>query len=171
MRPPPPPPPRPLPAPPLAERIPAPEINPAVSQILPPEPPPLPSPKPLLPSACAWAKGSHEREIYYSRMLAQAVRAADPFVAIKDGWLLRRLSPFCSRIELSQLPRTRDEKRLFRAMGWELANIHLGTRQATRTIHRDLSHRKSKWLRDAAELMAEATAKDWKEWKKSKPQA
>lgn len=55
--------------------------------------------KALLPSACVWAAGRTNGEIYYSRMLSQAVRAPDPFLAVKGGWVLRRLAPYCSRIE------------------------------------------------------------------------
>jgi uncharacterized protein (DUF2252 family) len=67
--------------------------------------------KPLLPSACAWASKLRQKKIYYSQIVASAVRAPDPFLVKSSGWVLRRLSPFCSRIELSQLPRTRDAKR------------------------------------------------------------
>jgi hypothetical protein len=122
--------------------------------------------KALLPSACAWAGGLSNNEIYYSRMLSTAVRTPDPFLVVKGGWLLRRLSPYCSRIELSQLPRGHDEERLLRAMGRELANVHFGTRRAVAAVRRDLRQRKSKWLHQAAEIMVEATLKDWKEWQK-----
>jgi uncharacterized protein (DUF2252 family) len=122
--------------------------------------------KPLLPSACIWAAGSSETEIYYSRIVANAVRTPDPFLAVKGGWVLRRLSPYCSRIELWQLPRSHDKVKLARAMGLELANVHLGTRQAVAAVRGDLRGRKSKWLRQAAEMMVEATLGDWKEWRK-----
>jgi hypothetical protein len=91
----------------------------------------------------------------------------DPFLALKEGWVLRRLSPFCSRIELSQLPRTRDAEKLFHATGWELANVHLGTKRAAAPVRRDLSKRKSDWLCHATEIMTDATLKDWKEWRKT----
>src|ERR1035438_642775 len=60
--------------------------------------------KALLPSACAWANGLTNSEIYYSRIISTAVRTPDPFLVVKGGWVLRRLSPYCSRIELWQLP-------------------------------------------------------------------
>jgi hypothetical protein len=123
--------------------------------------------KPLLPSACAWASNSRQQKIYYPQIVASAVRAPDPFLAINSGWVLRRLSPFCSRIDLSQLPRTRDAERLFNAMGWELANVHLGTNGAATALRRDLSQRKSKWLCHATEIMTDATLKDWKDWRKT----
>jgi hypothetical protein len=122
--------------------------------------------KALLPSACAWAGGLSNNGIYYSRIVSNAVRMPDPFLMVNDGWVLRRLSPYCSRIELAQLPRGHDEAKLLRAMGRELANVHLGTRRAVAAVRRDLRQRKPKWLRQAAEVMAEATLKDWKEWRK-----
>jgi uncharacterized protein (DUF2252 family) len=122
--------------------------------------------KALLPSACAWAGGLSNKEIYYSRILANAVRTPDPFLAVKNGWVLRRLSPYCSRIELWQLPRSHDAEKLSHAMGRELANVHCGTRRAVAAVRRDLSQRKSNWLRHASEVMVEATLKDWKEWQK-----
>jgi hypothetical protein len=123
--------------------------------------------KPLLPSACAWASNSPDQKIYYPRIVTSAVRVPDPFLELKNGWVMRRLSPFCSRIDLSQLPRTRDAEKLFHAMGWELANVHLGTKRAVATVRRDLSQRKSNWLCHATETMTDATFKDWKEWRKS----
>jgi hypothetical protein len=123
--------------------------------------------KPLLPSACAWAANSTIKETYYSRIVASAIRAPDPFLCLTGGWVLRRLSPYCSRIELTQLPRTRDAEKLFRAMGWELANVHLGSKRAIAAVRRDLSQRKSNWLCRATDLMTEATLKDWKEWRKT----
>lgn len=122
--------------------------------------------KALLPSACAWAGGLSNNEIYYPRMLSTAVRAPDPFLLVNRRWVLRRLSPYCSRIELSQLPRSHDGEKLMRAMGRELANIHVGTRRAVAAVQRDLVQRKSKWLRQAASVMTEATLKDFQEWQK-----
>jgi hypothetical protein len=50
-------------------------------------------------------------------------------------------------------------------MGYEVANVHLGTRKASARIRADLQRHKPKWLRESAEAMAEATLEDWKEWK------
>jgi len=122
--------------------------------------------KPLLPSACAWAGGLSNRKIYYMAILSNAARAPDPFLGVQEGWVMRRLSPYCSRIELSQLPRGHDEDKLARAMGRELANIHLGTRRAVAAVRRDLRQRKLDWLGQAAGVMAEATLDDWKAWRK-----
>src|SRR6202011_5336997 len=77
--------------------------------------------------------------------------------------LLRRLSPDCSRIELTSLPTPRDDARLLRAMGWEAGNIHLGTRGAGKAILGDLKRRKPAWLREAATKMGRLVRADWKE--------
>jgi len=124
--------------------------------------------KALLASACAWAGlRPSDAHIYYADIVGRSARAADPFLSLKGAWILRRLSPFCSRIELSALSRSRDEEKLLWGMGRELANVHLGTRGAAPRILRDLERRKAKWLRRAAEAMTAATLRDWKAWKKA----
>ncbi len=122
--------------------------------------------KPLLPSACVWA-GANARggKIFYADILRRTVRAADPFLTVQDGWVLRRLAPYCSRIELSQLARGHDRRKLVHAMGRELANIHLGTPDAVAAVRRDLRRRDPDWLRAAAETMVAATLNDWREWR------
>jgi hypothetical protein len=51
-------------------------------------------------------------------------------------------------------------------MGWETACVHLGTRDARKHILRDLRHRKSRWLKNAAEDMAENIEQDWRAWQR-----
>jgi len=123
--------------------------------------------KALVPSAWLWAASTAgNRQIYYDECVRRAVRAHDPFLQTQGAWILRRLSAYCSRIELRQIPRWSDEQRLLRTMGLELANVHLGTRGASARIRADLRSHKLKWLRQSAEAMAEATVADWKEWKR-----
>jgi uncharacterized protein (DUF2252 family) len=123
--------------------------------------------KALLPSAWLWAAGAAgATRIYYDECVRHAMRARDPFLRTRGAWILRRLSPHCSRVGLTQMPRWRDEQKLLRTMGYELANVHLGTGGARTRIQADLHRRKPKWLRQSAENMAEATLADWKEWKR-----
>lgn len=123
--------------------------------------------KALLPSACAWAGvRPNDTHIYYTDILQRSVRAADPFLGLHDTWILRRLAPYCSRIELAELPRSREEEKLLWGMGRELANIHAGTPAAVPRVLQDLRARKAKWLRQAAEVMTTATLRDWKAWRK-----
>ncbi len=123
--------------------------------------------KALAPSACVWAgKRGASTRILYESVLRQAVRAADPFVQMKGRWIVRRLSPHCCRVELISLPAARDEKRLLRSMGYEVANIHLGTPGARGKIARDLKKRGPGWLHAAAEKMLKQSADDWEDWRR-----
>jgi hypothetical protein len=123
--------------------------------------------KALVSSACYWAKDHNgPAEILYQTIVSRAVRCPDPFVQLRGRWIVRRLSPHCSRIELSTLKAAGAELRLLHAMGWESANIHLGTRTARQTILRHIQKQKGKWLHRATEEMLKAVREDWKAWKK-----
>ncbi|MGO9124322.1 MAG: DUF2252 family protein [Terriglobales bacterium] len=124
--------------------------------------------KALTPSAIHWAsRETGRQEIMYQTILDRAVRCPDPFVRLRGSWIVRRLSPHCSRIELADLPSNRQEIRLLFAMGWETANVHLGTRGARRSISRHLDRLKPLELLSAAKDMAKAVTKDWRAWKEA----
>ncbi|SRR5579864_6333900 len=121
--------------------------------------------KALAPSAVAWAQGLKSAPIHYEEILQHSVRAIDPFVHMKGKWIVRRLAPDCSRVELSSMPKERDESRLLRSMGFETANVHLSTRRAVNRILKDLSARPKLWLHRAAAAMVDATLRDWESWR------
>jgi hypothetical protein len=120
--------------------------------------------KALAPSACLWAeKGRGTAPILYQEILNRAVRCRDPFVQVRQKWIVRRLAPDCSRIEISQLPRERDEMRLLHVMGWETANVHLGSAKA-RVLLADLKKRPHGWLLAAARQMEKAVRADFADY-------
>lgn len=122
--------------------------------------------KALAPSAYHWArKQKGSQKILYEVILRQAVRCPDPFVHLEGRWIVRRLAPDCSRIELFSLPTERDESRLLLEMGHETANVHLGSPRAIRRVLRDLKKRPAGWLHAATRAMVSATLKDWEDWK------
>jgi len=88
---------------------------------------------------------------------------------VYEGWVVRGLAPDRCRIELSELGPERDEARMMRAMGWETANIHLGTRPAVKDILTDLKACKVNWLTKSAEKMVAVTLEDWEMWRNSEP--
>jgi len=51
-------------------------------------------------------------------------------------------------------------------MGWETANIHLGTPGVQGAILKDLKRRKRYWLEDAAQEMVKTVRSDHKDWVK-----
>ena len=54
---------------------------------------------------------------------------------------------------------------MLRAMGLELANLHLGLHDPRDAIALDLANRPAYWLRDSARRAADAVTQDYKEWK------
>lgn len=118
--------------------------------------------KSRLPSGLVWATGRLSLGVSSEKLIARAVRARDPFLHFHQHWIVRRLAPDCSRIELSDLPRARDEEKLLRAMGAETANMHV--RHAQKAIRADLRKRKRRWLEEAAGAMADAVEQDWRRW-------
>jgi Uncharacterized protein conserved in bacteria (DUF2252) len=121
--------------------------------------------KALAPSASHWVDPRAPREILYGAILKRAVRCPDPYVQLRGHWIVRRLSPHCSRIELEALGTARGELRLLEAMGHETANIHAGNEEKRLAIVKDLGKHKTNWLVKAAEAMAEKVEKDWRAWK------
>lgn len=123
--------------------------------------------KALVASSCYWAGDHHgPAEILYQTIITRAVRCPDPFVQLRGQWIVRRLSPHCSRIELAGLEVQGSEMRLLNAMGRETANVHLGTRSAVKDILRHAKKQKGNWLHLATEAMIRSVVEDWKTWRK-----
>ena len=129
--------------------------------------------KAIRPSAWVWAKKASSKEIYCEKLMQRSIRVPDPCVYFHGRWVVRRLAPDCSRIELASLSKDRDEARLLYSMGWETANMHFGTPQAIAKVRHDLAARRGRWLHKFAKAMLAATKKDWdkwrREWKSSAP--
>src|SRR5258705_7763507 len=103
-------------------------------------------------------------EIYCEKLVQRSIRVPDPFVRFQGRWVVRRLAPDCSRIELASLAKDRDEARLLYSMGWETANMHFATPQATAKLQHDLASRRGRWLHKASKAMLAATRKDLQKW-------
>jgi hypothetical protein len=122
--------------------------------------------KALAPSACCLALAQPQKtKIYYRDIIENAVRVPDPFVGVHGKWIVRRLAPDCTRVELADLPEGHDESALLHAMGYETANIHLGTKGAQRAIACDLKKRPKDWLHSAVKRMARSVMTDWSDWR------
>ena len=128
--------------------------------------------KALVPSALYWIAKEPRMRSQTATLLQHAIRSPDPFFQVHDKWLIRQLAPDVAKIEL---PRGQSDARLrlapamIRMMGWETANIHLGSQNPT-----DLGTRLEKleravgksWLVEGAEEMAASTRADYSEWAK-----
>jgi hypothetical protein len=120
--------------------------------------------KALAPSAWGWARQEKPEPIRYQKALDAAVRDVDPFVRLQGRWIVRRLAPDCTKIDLSGFPREKEEGRLLHAMGWETANLHIASRHVPEILA-DLAKRPKHWLHKAAAAMVKATKADWEEWR------
>jgi hypothetical protein len=118
--------------------------------------------KAWVPSAAVWLRGRADHTKDNVTLLRRAVRAADPFFCVRDGWIVRRLAPDCRGIDLETIPDDRDEMKLLRAMGWETGNLHLGSERDR--ILKDLRRRPPNWLVKSAARMTETVFRDWRDW-------
>jgi len=123
--------------------------------------------KQLTPSAWIWAHHHHSSQILCRKLVESAVRIRDPHVHFAPHWIVRRLAPDCCHVEIATLPEERDEEKLLYYMGWETANIHLGTPRAISSVKRDLAGRKGRWLHKAAKSMFKVTMDDWRVWRRN----
>jgi len=127
--------------------------------------------KQLTPSAWHWTRRLPGGEILSRKLVESAVRICDPHIHFAAHWIVRRLAPDCCHIEISSLPEERDEEKIAYYMGWETANIHLGSAKAVPAVKRDLASRHNRWLHKAAKTMLKATLNDWKFWRRHWQQA
>jgi hypothetical protein len=121
--------------------------------------------KRLMPSSAFWAAGTAPDPIAVGTILARAVRSPDPAMRVDGHWLVRRLKPENVKIELGDSLREQVEQRLLYAMGWETANIHLGTPKARKVVPSSLVSLPPSWLSDAAERMAASVHADFAVWR------
>ena len=99
---------------------------------------------------------------WLEKIVRASVRAADPWWEVRRGWLVRRLAPDCSRIDIDELVHHRDLASLLHAMGAETANIHLGSAKA-KTILTHLARQPGRWLADAASHMANVVRREFRD--------
>jgi hypothetical protein len=117
--------------------------------------------KALVPSSTAWARDTDGvPEIFYQAIVDRSIRCADPYVKLEGHWIVRRLAPDCSRVELNGTLDAAQGLKLLGAMGWETANIHLGSPGAFDAVCKDLKRRSKSWLTKAANAMADETGRD-----------
>jgi hypothetical protein len=120
--------------------------------------------KVLLPSAWSLARGGGSLPIRCGEIADGQRRAKDPWYAQRGNVLVRRLSPNNRKIEAEKEGVSLVTPDMLRAMGVELANVHLGTASRRAAIMRDLEARKGDWLRANAKEAAAAVARDFREW-------
>jgi hypothetical protein len=124
--------------------------------------------KALVPSGWVRAQGGSARprlnEIAHGRF-----RAPDPWYTADGLLLVRRLSPNSRKIDVES---RRDiavllQPELLRAMGRDLAAVHLGTGDHGDALRADLDRRKLRWFRAQVAAAMEMVHGQYEEWCKS----
>ena len=128
--------------------------------------------KALVPSAVHWLEMRPAAPSMTSTLLQRVVRSPDPLLQVHDRWLVRQLVPDTIKLEISVF---RSSVRplltpdLIRAMGFESANIHLGSKSPAE-LHAALARLTQElgrdWLRAATERMEKVTREDHSAWMK-----
>jgi hypothetical protein len=113
--------------------------------------------KALVPSAWHWAHPESRSKSRFLELACGPYRAPDPELAVKGGYVYRRIAPDAHKVELPDVSGAGLGERLLAAMGADLAAIH-----AVRSREQILRHLKacpSNWLHSAA-LAAERSTRD-----------
>jgi hypothetical protein len=92
-------------------------------------------------------------------------RAPDPFLEVRDRFILRRIAPDSRKIELGDGAGWSLKASLFEAMGFDLASIHAAGSPGAATLRADLKKRPRDWLNTAAKTAVAAVRRDFEEWR------
>jgi Uncharacterized protein conserved in bacteria (DUF2252) len=123
--------------------------------------------KAALPSAWALANGGNSRELHCYKIATGRYRAPDPWFALNGNTVVRRLSPNNRKLDTESHPLDLISRKYLRAIGREVAAIHLGDGNRGPAIQRDLERRDANWLASAATRATEFVRREQKEWRRS----
>jgi hypothetical protein len=93
--------------------------------------------------------------------------ATDPYRIQQGKWVVRRLAPDVTRLEITALRRKHDEGAILRSMGGAAANVHLVPHKlaaSAKGLRKDEAARPAGWLADAAQTMVKLTLADHRAW-------
>lgn len=113
--------------------------------------------------ATSWVSG-RDTPCRAADVLGRAKRSPDPTLVVGERWVVRRLAPRSSRIDLAHMEWA-DLGRVLHAMGAEVANVHLGTQGVAECILADLDRRPTGWLEATARQLAALIEQDWTDWR------
>ncbi|MBR0875443.1 DUF2252 family protein [Bradyrhizobium tropiciagri] len=124
--------------------------------------------KALVPSAWSWAhrEGGHARS-NFKTLATGRYRAPDPFLRVRNGFILRRIAADSRKIELGEEAGRKLQRRLIKAMGFDLASIHAAGAARIGRLKDDLKRRRKQrnWLDQAAEIAEDKVRRDFREWR------
>ena len=123
--------------------------------------------KAAVPSAWTRIKGRGSRALRCYEIATGTYRAPDPWYALEDDIVVRRLSPNNRKLDAEGHPLELISRKMLRLMGRELAAVHLGLVDARAAIKRDLAKRHENWLSAAVTRAAKFVRREQKEWRRA----
>jgi hypothetical protein len=123
--------------------------------------------KAALPSAWTRVRGRGAKTLRCYEIATGMYRAPDPWYALTDNVVVRRLSPNNRKLDAETHPLELMDKKMLRAMARDLAAVHLGLVDARAAIRRDLRKRKAGWLADAVKRAATFVRGEQRAWRKA----
>lgn len=129
--------------------------------------------KVLVPSAWNLVPGRGGFSIRWNEIASGRYRAPDPWFQLTDNIVVRRLSPNNRKIEADK-EKDRETllgEQMLKAMGHDLASIHLGSEDLSAEIEGDLKRRRKSWLRAAAQAAQRKVESDFAAWAAKHPAA
>lgn len=91
-------------------------------------------------------------------------RSPDPWLRPQGAVVVRRLGANSRKLDLADHGE-RVRLRVLGAMATDIASVHAADSERIAAVHEDLAGRGAGWLRDSALAVAEATTRDWKEYR------
>jgi hypothetical protein len=122
--------------------------------------------KAALPSAWTRVRGRGAQTLRCYEIATGAHRAPDPWYALSDDVIVRRLSPNNRKLDAETHPLELIDKKMLRAMARDLAAIHLGVTDKRKAIGADLAKRQKGWFAEAVKRTATFVRAEQREWKK-----
>jgi hypothetical protein len=123
--------------------------------------------KAALPSAWTRVRGRGAKTLCCYKIATGMYRAPDPWYALTDNVVVRRLSPNNRKLDAETHPLELMDKKMLRAMARDLAAVHLGLVDARAAIRRDLRKRKAGWFADAVKRAATFVRGEQRAWRKA----
>ena len=99
--------------------------------------------------------------VHCAQIASARYRAPDPWYAVTDKIVVRRISPNNRKIEAGDQAFSDLTGEMLRAMGQDLASVHLGNADVASAITDDLDRCDQGWLTANARKMAEAVKRDY----------
>ena len=117
--------------------------------------------KALVPSAWDWAQDSISRHSRFLDLARGTFRAPDPFLDVRDRFIVRRIAADSQKSELGDDPSVSTV--LLGAMAADLAAIHAAD-SGIADLHAHLAGLPADWLHDAARKAKQSVEADYAKW-------